>query len=69
MKDGSLSPQTRNSIAEGHGDFIPVFFHEIPSLIRRDTLTVDVAMVTVTPPDEHGYCNRQEYPPTTLCRL
>ena len=51
------SPSVRNSISEGHGDFIPVFFHEIPSLIRRDILHVDVAMVTVTPPDEHGYCN------------
>ena len=51
------SPSTRNSIAQGHGDFIPVFFHEIPSLIRRDILHVDVMMVTVTPPDEHGYCN------------
>ena len=51
------SPSTRNSIAQGHGDFIPVFFHEIPSLIRKDILHVDVMMVTVTPPDEHGYCN------------
>jgi 4-hydroxybutyrate CoA-transferase len=51
------SPSVRNSIAEGHGDIVPVFFHEIPSLIRRDVLHVDVMMVTVTPPDEHGYCN------------
>ena len=51
------SPSVRNSIVEGHGDFVPVFFHEIPSLIRRDMLHVDVMMVTVTPPDEHGYCN------------
>ena len=51
------SPSVRNSIVEGHGDFVPVFFHEIPSLIRRDMLHVDVIMVTVTPPDEHGYCN------------
>ena len=51
------SPSVRNSIAEGHGDIVPVFFHEIPSLIRRDILHVDVMMVTVTPPDEHGYCN------------
>ncbi len=51
------SPSVRNSISDGHGDFVPVFFHEIPSLIRRDILHVDVMMVTVTPPDEHGYCN------------
>ncbi len=51
------SPSTRKSLSEGHGDFIPVFFHEIPKLIRQDVLHVDVTMVTVSPPDEHGYCN------------
>ena len=51
------SPSTRGSVAGGYGDFVPVFFHEIPKLIRKDMLHVDVAMVTVSPPDEHGYCN------------
>ncbi len=51
------SPSTRKSISEGYGDFIPVFFHEIPKLIRQDKLHVDVMMVTVSTPDEHGYCN------------
>lgn len=50
------SPSTRNSIAEGHGDFTPVFFHEIPSYIRDRTFDLDVFMVMVSPPDEHGYC-------------
>lgn len=50
------SPATRNSTYEGHGDFTPVFFHEIPSYIRRGIFPLDVFMVMVSPPDEHGFC-------------
>ncbi|MEG1931172.1 MAG: 4-hydroxybutyrate CoA-transferase, partial [Anaerovorax sp.] len=50
------SPSTRNSIAEGHGDFTPVFFHEIPGYIRSGAFPIDVFMVMVSPPDDHGYC-------------
>lgn len=50
------SPSTRNSLAEGHGDFTPVFFHEVPSYIRNGMFAIDVFMVMVSPPDEHGYC-------------
>jgi len=50
------SPATRGSIAEGHGDFTPVFFHEVPNYIRKGIFALDVFMVMVSPPDEHGYC-------------
>ena len=45
---------TRKSVAEGHGDFVPVFFHEIPEMIRRGIFKVDVVMVMVSKPDEDG---------------
>ena len=51
------SVNTNKSIAEGHGDFVPVFFHEIPKMIRNGTFKVDVLMVMVSPPDEYGYCS------------
>ncbi|MBP6491712.1 MAG: acetyl-CoA hydrolase/transferase family protein [Clostridia bacterium] len=50
------SPATRDSIAQGHGDFTPVFFHEVPNYIRKGIFELDVFMVMVSPPDEHGYC-------------
>ncbi|HVI43033.1 MAG TPA: acetyl-CoA hydrolase/transferase C-terminal domain-containing protein, partial [Anaerovoracaceae bacterium] len=50
------SPSTRGSIAEGQGDFTPVFFHEVPIFIRRGIFALDVFMVQVSPPDEHGFC-------------
>ena len=47
---------TRKTVACGHGAYTPSFFYEIPQLFST-TLPVDVAMVTVTPPDKHGYCS------------
>lgn len=38
-------------------DFTPVFLSEIPSLFRTGILPLNVAMISVTPPDEHGFCS------------
>jgi len=47
---------TRKTISDGHGDFTPCYFSQIPNIFGR-TMPLDVAMVTVSPPDEHGYCS------------
>lgn len=46
---------TREAIAEGIADYTPCFFHQVPSLFKSE-LPVDVAMIQVSMPDEHGYC-------------
>lgn len=46
----------RKAIAEGYGDFIPIFLSEIPQLFRRDIIPLDYALIQVSLPDEHGYC-------------
>jgi len=48
---------TRNAIVEGRGDYTPVFFHEVPKLFKKGFLPIDVAMVQVSKPDDHGYCS------------
>jgi 4-hydroxybutyrate CoA-transferase len=47
----------RAAFAEGRGDLVPAFFHEAPILMRSGVFKVDVCMLQVTPPDEHGYVN------------
>jgi len=47
---------TRDTIKNGHGDFVPCFFSQIPYQFDT-TLKPDVALVNLTPPDEHGYCS------------
>jgi acyl-CoA hydrolase len=40
---------------QGLADYIPVFLSEIPGLIRKGIVNIDVALMNVSPPDKHGY--------------
>ncbi len=51
-----VSKPVREAVNDDRGDFIPIFLSEIPLLFRRNILPLDVAVVTVSPPDRHGYC-------------
>jgi acyl-CoA hydrolase len=52
-----VSTPIRQAVAEGRADFVPVFLSDIPDLFKRNILALDVAIVTVSPPDKHGYCS------------
>lgn len=45
---------TKKAVKEGRADFTPTFFFEVPKLFRTK-LKPDVALVQVSPMDEHGY--------------
>ncbi|MEL7650199.1 MAG: acetyl-CoA hydrolase/transferase C-terminal domain-containing protein [Sedimentibacter sp.] len=47
---------TREAVNGGRGDYTPSFFYELPELFKS-SLPIDVALIQVTPPDEHGYCS------------
>jgi len=47
----------RQAVAEGRADYTPVFLSELPRLISRGMIPIDVALIQVTPPDEHGFCS------------
>lgn len=49
-----LSGGTRTAVAEGRADYTPIFFSQIPALFRDESLPVDVALITVSPPDSQG---------------
>ncbi len=52
-----LGTNCRNSTNEGFADFIPCFLSEIPLMIRSGVIEIDVALIQVSPPDNHGYCS------------
>jgi acyl-CoA hydrolase len=52
-----VSPNIREAVNDGRGDYIPIFLSEIPVLFKRGILPLDVALVHVSPPDKHGYCS------------
>lgn len=47
---------SRKAIESGLADFTPCFFYEVPRLFETE-LPVDVALISVTPPDENGKCS------------
>lgn len=52
-----IGSNVREAVQEGRADFTPVFLHEIPRLFREGYLPIDVALISVSPPDEHGFCS------------
>lgn len=52
-----IGQNMRKSIQHGHGSYIPVFLSEVPRLFKDRILPIDVALISVSPPDEHGYCS------------
>lgn len=51
-----VSTPVREAVNSERGDFVPIFLSEIPLLFKNGILPIDVAMVTISPPDRHGYC-------------
>ncbi len=52
-----ISDNVRQAVNEGRADFTPCFLSEIPGLFKNGYLPLDVAMIHVSPPDEHGFCS------------
>lgn len=52
-----IAPNVRNAINNGLADFTPIFLSEVPHLFTRGVLPLDIAVIQVSPPDQHGYCS------------
>jgi 4-hydroxybutyrate CoA-transferase len=52
-----ISDNQRAAVLEGRGDLTPCFLSEIPALFKNGSLPLDVALIHVSPPDEHGFCS------------
>ena len=52
-----VSASVRNAVKTGNADYVPIFLSEIPELFKQRVLPIDVAIVHVSVPDEHGYCS------------
>ncbi len=47
----------RQAVNEGRADYIPIFLSDIPWLFTSRQIPLDVAIVQLSYPDEHGYCS------------
>ncbi len=50
-----VGPADRAAVNDGRADYVPIFLHQIPRLFSEGIIPLDVAMVQVSPPDEHGF--------------
>ncbi len=50
-----ISHDVRAAVNQGAADFTPVFLSEVPRLLRERP--TDIALIHVSPPDEHGFCS------------
>lgn len=68
IRDKSLftGANAREAVADGRADYIPIFLSEIPQLFRRGNQKVDIALMSMTPADSHGY-HRYAPPPPASC--
>jgi acyl-CoA hydrolase len=50
-----VGPADREAVNQGRADYVPIFLHMIPRLFLERIVPLDVAMLHVSPPDEHGF--------------
>lgn len=52
-----IGNSVRSAVNESRADYTPVFLSQVPGLFRSGRVPIDVALIMVSPPDEHGFCS------------
>jgi acyl-CoA hydrolase len=52
-----LGKNVRHTLEAGNGSYTPVFLSELPLLFKRRIINLNVALIHVSVPDQHGYCS------------
>ncbi len=52
-----ISVSMRQFAFEGKIDYLPVYLSQIPEIFETNEIGLDVALIQVSPPDDHGYCS------------
>ncbi|MGL4583950.1 MAG: acetyl-CoA hydrolase/transferase family protein [Flavobacterium sp.] len=47
----------RHTIKEGNGTYTPIFLGSLPEAFDSGLVHLDVTLIQVSPPDEHGFCS------------
>lgn len=52
-----IAENVRGAFEEGVGDYTPIFLSDIPRQFETSRVSLDVALISVTPPDVNGLCS------------
>lgn len=50
-----IGQSSRNAVNKGLADYTPIFLSQVPDLMNRRLMPIDVALIQVSLPDRHGY--------------
>ncbi len=50
-----MGPNVREAVQQGRADYTPIFLSEIEDLFTSGAMPLDVVLMQVTPPDQHGF--------------
>jgi acyl-CoA hydrolase len=64
-----VGANVREDVNKGDGDYTPIFLSEAHLLFTRNILPLDVALIHVSPPDQHGFCSLGTSVDITLAAL
>ncbi|TFG50571.1 MAG: acetyl-CoA hydrolase/transferase family protein, partial [Candidatus Brocadiia bacterium] len=57
MNSFFIADNVRDALNSGVGDYTPIFLSEIPQEFESGRLQIDVALISVSPPDASGLCS------------
>ncbi len=57
MNSFFIADNVRDALQKGIGDYTPIFLSEIPLEFETGRIPIDVALISVTPPDINGLCS------------
>ncbi len=52
-----IGDSLRDAVNEARADYTPIFLSKVPDLLLSRRIPIDVALIMVNPPDEHGFCS------------
>lgn len=57
MNSFFIADNVRHALKSGIGDYTPIFLSEIPREFESGRIPIDVALISVSPPDTSGLCS------------
>ncbi len=51
-----IGANVRDAVNDGRADYTPIYLSEVENLFESQ-MPIDVALIQVSPPDEHGFCS------------
>ena len=50
-----IGDNTRDAVNKGLADYTPIFLSQVPYLLKRKVIPIDVALIQTSYPDDHGF--------------